>query len=823
MFSRPRAIRGAICLILFWSSTTWAQTAGLPNAPVPQNQPTHTEAGNGGYLPPGEDPNNRLFLPLVKHIVGDQKQFWTRPAHFQVKDLRWGVPFAGMTAALIASDSWISKQVPDKPNQLKRSKDVSNYAVFSLVGLGGASYLFGHMTGNDHLAETGLLSGEAAIDSTAAAYVFKVISQRPRPYQDNGNGTFFQGGSSFPSEHSAVAWSIASVWAHEYPGWLSRTLAYGMASAVTLTRVTGQQHFASDAFIGSALGWYFARQVYRAHHDVEIGGGAWGNLVPDRPVERTRNPENMGSPYVPVDNWVYPAFERLIALGYINSAYIGMRPWTRMECARLLDEASDYLQNDDDSSEAQQLYDALAQEFAPETRRLDGAENLGATIDSVYTRFTGISGTPLRDSYHFGQTIVNDYGRPYGEGFNNVTGITSHAVAGPLSIFVQAEYQHAPAVPSYPQSTLQAVAAADGVPILPNGTGALSRLDLLQGTIAFTFHNNQVSFGKQSIWLGPSDSGSFLMSNNAAPITMLRLDRTTPYWIPGLSKLIGPVRTEFFIGQLSGHHWEYCEVASCQPSYPSAPNIVGPNITPQPFIHGEKISFHPTSNLEIGMGITAMFGGPGLPVTWHNFLRTYYIHSQTAATNPGKRTSEADFSYRVPGLRNWLTFYADTMVVDEVSPIGSTRANVNPGIYMPRFPKLPKLQLKVEGLNESRTNEFGPGFIYSDARRFRNGYTNDGLIMGNAFGRAGRGGQGWLTYSFSPRTNFQLGYRLQQVAPKFVGGGRLVDYSASGNVALSWRLTLAGSLQYERWNFPLLSSDQSNTTVSVQFTFTTIH
>lgn len=38
------------------------------------------------------------------------------------------------------------------------------------------------------------------------------------------------------------------------------------------------------------------------------------------------NPKNMGSPYVPLDSWIYPAFDRLIALGYIRSAIIGQRP-----------------------------------------------------------------------------------------------------------------------------------------------------------------------------------------------------------------------------------------------------------------------------------------------------------------------------------------------------------------------------------------------------------------------------------------------------------------------------------------------------------------
>ena len=82
-----------------------------------------------------------------------------------------------------------------------------------------------------------------------------------------------------------------------------------------------------------------------------------------------------------------------------------------------------------------------------------------------------------------------------------------------------------------------------------------------------------------------------------------------------------------------------------------------------------------------------------------------------------------------------------------------------------------------------RTNEFVPGFVYFDNRRYLSGYTNDGNLMASWIGRAGRGGQGWLTYSFSPRNNIQLSYRLQDVSPRFLKGGRLVDYSREAN---SW-------------------------------------
>ena len=124
-----------------------------------------------------------------------------------------------------------------------------------------------------------------------------------------------------------------------------------------------------------------------------------------------------------------------------------------------MDEASDNMPPEGvEDGVAQGIYQALSAEFLPESERRGGAANQGVDLDSIYTRMTGISGPPLTDGYHFGQTIINDYGRPYGEGFNNVTGMTAHAEAGPLSFYVRSEFQHAPAVPGYSLVTQQAIA-----------------------------------------------------------------------------------------------------------------------------------------------------------------------------------------------------------------------------------------------------------------------------------------------------------------------------------------------------------------------------
>jgi hypothetical protein len=580
-----------------------------------------------------------------------------------------------------------------------------------------------------------------------------------------------------------------------------------LASTVTLTRVTGREHFPSDVFVGSALGWYFGRQIYRAHHDPELGGGAWGDLG-DGAVEGPRNPQHMASPYVPLDSWIYAAFERLAALGYLRSDYAGLRPWTRLECARLLEEAKDALADADENTQAAKVYGSLAIEFFSETRRLEGLPNVGLGLDSIYSRAVAISGVPLRDSYHFGQTVVNDYGRPYSEGFNNVTGVSAHAVAGPFAFYVRAEYQHSPAFPVYPLAVQQAIAVADATRPVSNGKEAVNHLEVVDSLVALKLGNLQLSFGKQANWLSPVKSGSLLFSNNAESVVMLKFDNVSPYNIPLLSSLLGPVRGEYFIGQLAGHQFQF-----------DSRTLVGPGYSPQPYLHGTKIAFHPTPNLEFGMGFTAQFGGPGLPFTWHNFLRTFYSHT-SSTDNPGKRISQADIVYRIPHLRNWLTVYCDSLVVDEYSPIFSSRPQVIPGIYMPRLPKMPRLEFRAEGIHETLSSEFAPGYVYYGLRRYRSGYTNDGLILGNWIGRAGRGGQGWLTYNFTPRDTLQFSYRHQEVSKDFIGGGRLVDYSARGSFLLNNNIEVSGGLQYEQWRFPVITPNrQSNLTATVQLTF----
>jgi membrane-associated phospholipid phosphatase len=90
----------------------------------------------------------------------------------------------------------------------------------------------------------------------------KMAFNRERPDKTTGSGSFWEGGMSFPSGHATTTWSIATVVAHEYrkkP--IIGIGAYGVATAVSLARVGGQNHFASDVFVGAAIGNLIGRFV----------------------------------------------------------------------------------------------------------------------------------------------------------------------------------------------------------------------------------------------------------------------------------------------------------------------------------------------------------------------------------------------------------------------------------------------------------------------------------------------------------------------------------------------------------------------------------
>ncbi|MGB9106118.1 MAG: capsule assembly Wzi family protein [Terriglobales bacterium] len=196
-----------------------------------------------------------------------------------------------------------------------------------------------------------------------------------------------------------------------------------------------------------------AQQAAKSHHAVRSAEDDGDRAAP-------------ASAFVPVDSWIYGALERLAALGYVDTAFMGLRPWTRSECARLIEEAEEKI-DDAEPSAAQPLkiLRSLQAVFAEELKGDEAGYNF--RLDSLYAGVTSIAGPPLNDSYHFGQTVVNNFGRPYAQGFNQVSGFSGTGQAGRFTVYVRGEFQHAPGVPALSDTVRSIIAVADATPSSP--------------------------------------------------------------------------------------------------------------------------------------------------------------------------------------------------------------------------------------------------------------------------------------------------------------------------------------------------------------------
>jgi Capsule assembly protein Wzi len=512
---------------------------------------------------------------------------------------------------------------------------------------------------------------------------------------------------------------------------------------------------------------------------------------------------NYGLVYVPLDSWVYPALERLFSMGYADSAYLGMRPWTRTSCLRILQETYPKLQDAPKDQEAWRIFQALAVEFGAEA----GQTNPQAKLHDVYTRNMYVKGRPINDSFHFGQTLINDYGRPFQEGFNALDGFTAWAEGYHFSLDVRGEYQHAPGRAAYPESVQELFSAVDSTPLLPpEPVPQTNVFRLINANFATSLANHEISVGKADDWWGPTQSGSMAISNNAEPIYALRINRVVPLRIPLVSDVLGPFRYEFLFGSLKGNR------------YPNAP-----------WVHAQKFSFKPTRNVEFGFSRVVVFAGEGhVPLTfgsfWHSFtsFSNVSVAEKESRNDPGFRSSSFDFTWRLPFVENWLTLYTDSIVHDDVSPLAAPRrAAVNPGLYLSHLPKLPHVDLRGEAVStDPVASSQGGQFLYYEYE-YKDGYTNKGNLFGSWMGREGKGGQVWLTDWLSPKEYIQLGYRNAKVSKTFIPGGTTQnDINIRAVLRLKDDLELNAFGQAEFWKVPALASGSRNDfTGSFQLTY----
>jgi hypothetical protein len=822
----------------------------LPDAPQPQNDAS-------APLPPPSKPEPITLAGTPKRILFDQKAIWTSPFHIRPVDAFWLLPLGAVTGTMIGSDQHtMNDLIHISPNDQNHFKTLSDAGVGALAAMPTAMYLWSLGRDAPQARETGILSGEAVVDSLAVSEAIQLVTLRERPSVDNARGKFFTSApfdGSFPSNHAAAAWSLAAVVGDEYPGWLTRTVVYGLATTVSVSRVLSYQHFPSDVLIGSATGWLIGHYVYRAHHNYTLNPfdakplphdfgisrppapsstapaspavtpQAVTNLSPalaqpppnihpppPQPLPEDTDPDTIGSTNVPMDSWIYPALERLGAMGFIPGQSSAIRPWTREECRRQLRVAED-LANLKDAYSTSLLAQAhlLMADLHTELDTPQYRESLSA--EAVYARYGTIAGPALADSFHFGQTWWNDFGRPLGRGSSAIAGFSFRAHDGRWFFFDRQELQHSPGNPAETPAINQLIntldrfpPGGDGDPVIQPvpGRAAFTRQGAIELYGGIAFAGNSLSMGKQEIFWGPTTMGPLAFSSNAEPTYNLRFVSTRPHPLPFIPSL-GTYRFDLVIGKLSGH------------SYPA-----------RPWYNGQKADFNFGDNLEISFTRWSIFWGVDHPITFHSFKTNIFSFDSTGSytgngssfygdrADPGDRKSNFDFTWRLPFLSKLVTLYADAYSDDDPSPIDAPRRAVwNPGIYFARLPFLPHMDLRVEAVSsEGLAEDFGGQHFFIN-NQYLDGNTNKGFLLGNAIGRDGRAIEGRTSYWFSARTRVEAGYRQNKIGTLFLpGGGTITDGFVNASYAFNSHWQAQFFTQYERFLIPsYMSGSQHNT------------
>jgi PAP2 superfamily len=264
------SVRPSIAFLILICTASYA--AAQDNAAPTTNAAI---SGTKGVCPSEFLGNDRevSLRKIVPNIICDQKRIWTFPwrlAHG--KDVLPTAAVLGVTAGLIALDPTDARYFRRTSSFHHLDHVVSGVNTGLVIALVPASFYGVGLINHDSYAQaTALLAGEAVVDAEIVSVVMKDVDRRLTPLSipPNGNfsdtwfkrnGKWWAANGAFPSGHEVAAFSVATVIARRYRThkWVPY-VAYSAVGLVSFSRLTLSAHFASDIFMGAALGYSITR------------------------------------------------------------------------------------------------------------------------------------------------------------------------------------------------------------------------------------------------------------------------------------------------------------------------------------------------------------------------------------------------------------------------------------------------------------------------------------------------------------------------------------------------------------------------------------
>lgn len=455
---------------------------------------------------------------------------------------------------------------------------------------------------------------------------------------------------------------------------------------------------------------------------------AW--VVPDLFASASNN--------VVLDNWAYRALDRLQGFGLLQSKLHAVKPYTRMEMARLVNEA--LRTKEEKGLKLPSLIEHYLERFEKEYREELAVFGRGKgeppavlefkPLEEAKANYVYADGQP-RDYVNFKRGIgqfpyspsgiiatqgtpllYNNEGILYGPGSNVSFQFSSSARLTDLfsgyvePIFIIREN-------SVPGRNLDVL--SDG--LVDGRLGSLSQtdVDLQKGYLKFSPWNVEIEAGRDSLWWGQGYHGSFIMSNNAPPLNMLKISNPTTTVLPWIFSYLGPFRYNLFCATVQDY------------------------IMPRnPLLSGYIIAFKPLPWLELGFANTIFFNGDGLPQT--SFPRYLELITGLGFGQPNKSDQRAAYQLRLqlPFLWNaelYLEYAGEdsggSQYPEEYLGLGDI--GYLTGIYFPRITPDGKTDFRFEFAKTATRVDSTPGMWYGHTT-YKSGYTTARMIMGHWIG-----------------------------------------------------------------------------------------
>jgi membrane-associated phospholipid phosphatase len=219
-------------------------------------------------------PTRKLYRLDKAYLVSywtDLKYTVSRPAHWKGKDWRNFSIFLGVTGATMAADWEIRRIVLANQGSIanETAKTVEPFGNLYGVYLFPVMYVAGLATKDKRMQSVALGGVKSLAISTLIYAGTKLIIRRGRP--DSSKSSFDYGPpfthptfTSSPSGHSNTIFTVATALALEYreTKWVP-ILAYTIAGLTATSRIYQNRHWASDVVLGSALGHFVTKAVWK--------------------------------------------------------------------------------------------------------------------------------------------------------------------------------------------------------------------------------------------------------------------------------------------------------------------------------------------------------------------------------------------------------------------------------------------------------------------------------------------------------------------------------------------------------------------------------